>query len=254
MHLEQEDPDSRSSGYRTGTELSSLLPAKSLSESDKHRSSFQRWPVAFAAGLLLLAALLLRSFSNLSPGVKEVFVRAGHRALGGGVSGAIAGVAQVLTLMWLRTAMNYQYRHGGSMSVALRTLYAQGGIPRFYQGVGFALLQNPLSRFGDTAANTGVLSIFEATAAGSSVPVSVRTAVASGVAALWRVSITPLDTCKTTLQVEGRGAYALLLRKAQRDGWLTMCEQPGRGTRLGARRHCNRACGGLYGHVSPVSF
>jgi hypothetical protein len=182
--------------------------------------------MAFSACLLLVAALLLRSFNHLSPGVRATFIKAGHRALGGGVSGAIAGVAQVLAFMWLRTAMNYQYRHGGSMTDALQTLYAQGGIPRFYQGVGFALLQNPLSRFGDTAANTGVLSMFEATTGDSTVPISVRTAVASGVAALWRVSITPLDTCKTTLQVEGRGAYALLLRRAQRDGWLTMCGQP----------------------------
>ena len=29
------------------------------------------------------------------------------------------------------------------------------GIPRFYRGLVPALLQGPLSRFGDTAANTG---------------------------------------------------------------------------------------------------
>lgn len=43
--------------------------------------------------------------------------------------------------MWLRTTVNYQYRYGTSTSVALRTLYADGGIARFYQGVGPALLQ-----------------------------------------------------------------------------------------------------------------
>lgn len=228
MRKEQEDGDSRASGYAARAELASLLPVmgRSPSESEERGSTSHYRPVAFAACLLLVAALLLRSFNTVSPAAKAILVTAGHRALGGGVSGAIAGVAQVLAFMWLRTAMNYQYRHGGSMAVALRTLYAQGGLPRFYQGVGFALVQNPFSRFGDTAANTGVLSIFEATPASSSIPVSVRTAVASGIAALWRVSITPLDTCKTTLQVEGRGAYALLLRKAQRDGWLTMWEQP----------------------------
>ena len=36
-----------------------------------------------------------------------------------------------------------------------------GGIPRFYQGVSFAIIQNPLSRFGDTAANTGVLAVMD---------------------------------------------------------------------------------------------
>jgi hypothetical protein len=30
---------------------------------------------------------------------------------------------QVLSLMWLRTTVNYQYRFGTSTSVALRTLY-----------------------------------------------------------------------------------------------------------------------------------
>ena len=30
-----------------------------------------------------------------------------------------------------------------------------GGIPRFYRGLLPALVQGPLSRFGDTAANTG---------------------------------------------------------------------------------------------------
>lgn len=43
--------------------------------------------------------------------------------------------------MWLRTTVNYQYRYGTSTSVALRTLYADGGVARFYQGVGPALLQ-----------------------------------------------------------------------------------------------------------------
>ena len=36
-----------------------------------------------------------------------------------------------------------------SFPVALRTIYADGGIPRFYRGVVPALLQGPLSRFGD---------------------------------------------------------------------------------------------------------
>lgn len=43
--------------------------------------------------------------------------------------------------MWLRTTVNYQYRYGMSTRAALRTLYQQGGVPRFYSGVGAALLQ-----------------------------------------------------------------------------------------------------------------
>ena len=40
----------------------------------------------------------------------EIMKKAGKKALGGGISGLIAGVIQVVTLMWLRTTMNYQYR------------------------------------------------------------------------------------------------------------------------------------------------
>lgn len=39
---------------------------------------------------------------------------------------------------------------------AVRTLYKQGGIPRFYHGFIPALVQAPVARFGDTAANAGV--------------------------------------------------------------------------------------------------
>ncbi|EOD10107.1 hypothetical protein EMIHUDRAFT_446231 [Emiliania huxleyi CCMP1516] len=120
--------------------------------------------------------------------------------------------------MWLRTTMNYQYRHGSSTCAAMRTLYAHGGVSRFYQGLPYALLQTPLSRFGDTAANTGVLALLSSTAAGGALPVALRTALASAAAALWRVAITPLDTLKTALQVEGRGAYELLLRRAKQNG------------------------------------
>jgi hypothetical protein len=49
----------------------------------------------------------------------------------------LAGI-QVMTLMPLRTAMNYQYRHGTSTSQAMRTLYQDGGLRRFYRGMSCA--------------------------------------------------------------------------------------------------------------------
>ena len=63
--------------------------------------------------------------------------------------------------MWLRTAVNYQYRFGTSTKEALRILYNDGGIPRLYQGLPLALLQGPLSRFGDTASNAIICSVFD---------------------------------------------------------------------------------------------
>ena len=50
---------------------------------------------------------------------------------------------------------------GTTMRVALKTLYADGGIPRFYQGLLPALIQGPASRFGDTAANAGVITLMD---------------------------------------------------------------------------------------------
>ncbi|KAL1524441.1 hypothetical protein AB1Y20_019336 [Prymnesium parvum] len=179
--------------------------------------------------LLLLAAAYLSSPPRPPPPpplvvpepLPAILAKAGRKALGGGLSGAAAGVVQVVALMWLRTTMNYQYRYGSGMCASMRTLYADGGVRRFYQGLPYALLQTPLSRFGDTAANSGVLALLAAWSAAAWMPVWLRTACASGAAALWRMLITPLDTLKTTLQVEGAAAYALLIRKARLEG---VCE------------------------------
>ena len=92
--------------------------------------------MALALALALLGARALPD--ALSPGARTIAAKAAARALGGGVAGALAGVVQVLSLMWLRTTMNYQYRYGTSMCDAMQTLYAEGGMWRFYQGVGWA--------------------------------------------------------------------------------------------------------------------
>ena len=39
--------------------------------------------------------------------LNQILIKAGKRGLGGGLPGAIAGVVQVMTLMWLRTIINY---------------------------------------------------------------------------------------------------------------------------------------------------
>ena len=142
-------------------------------------------------------------------GSSPILKKAAKRAIGGGLSGAIAGVVQVLTLMWMRTTMNYQYRYGSSTKEAMKKLYEEGGIARFYQGVTFAIFQTPLSRFGDTAANSGVLALLAA----SDLPIGVRTACASAAASLWRIGLTPLDTMKTTLQVKGKDGYQQVVDK-----------------------------------------
>ena len=118
--------------------------------------------------------------------------------------------------MWLRTTMNYQYANGGSLGNAISTLYKEGGVPRFYRGVSFAIIQNPLSRFGDTAANTGVLVALGELA--PNMPMASQTALASLGGASWRIALTPVDTFKTTLQVQGSQALQLLKEKVKTGG------------------------------------
>ena len=89
------------------------------------------------------------------PSPSEIFMKAAKRAGEGGLAGAAAMAINVCTLMWMRTTVNYQYRYGMSTTDAFKALYKDGGVLRFYRGVVPALIQGPLSRFGDPAANSG---------------------------------------------------------------------------------------------------
>ncbi len=92
--------------------------------------------------------------------------------------------------------INYQYRNGTTFPTALRTIYADGGIPRFYRGLLPALLQGPLSRFGDTAANAGSLTLLNSMESTKDLNVGLKTAVASVSAACFRIVLMPIDTVK----------------------------------------------------------
>lgn len=114
-------------------------------------------------------------------------------------------VLQIPLLMWLRTVMNYQYRHGMAFRASLSALWLDGGIPRLYQGWKLALIQGPLSRFGDTAANDGAVALLGSF--GITMPIVV-TVVASTLAAVWRLVLHPVDTFKTAYQTDGPKALA----------------------------------------------
>jgi hypothetical protein len=116
--------------------------------------------------------------------------------------------------------VNYQYRNGTSFPVAMRTLYKDGGIPRFYRGLLPALVQGPLSRFGDTAANTGVLSALNAMPETVHWNVGVKTACASAGAALFRIFLMPVDTVKTTMQVTGK--FSAVVSKVKAAGPIAL--------------------------------
>lgn len=143
----------------------------------------------------------------------EVMSKSIKRATGGGLAGGSAMIIQVCSLMWMRTTMNYQYRYGSTTTSALKHLYAEGGIRRFYRGIGPALFQGPLARFGDTAANTGTLTFLNAHPKTKDLPIAFKTVGASLMAACWRICLMPIDTCKTTLQVEGKDGLKKVFAK-----------------------------------------
>mmetsp|Transcript_8042 Transcript_8042/g.11493 ORF Transcript_8042/g.11493 Transcript_8042/m.11493 type:complete len:289 (-) Transcript_8042:422-1288(-) len=147
---------------------------------------------------------------------KEIVDKATKSAIRGGTAGAVAMGANVACLMWMRTTVNYQYRNGTSFPTALKTLYADGGIPRFYRGVLPALLQGPLSRFGDTAANTGVLTFLNSIESTKDLSVGVKTVAASMSAAGFRIFLMPIDTVKTTMQVTGK--FSNVINKVKSSG------------------------------------
>ena len=80
--------------------------------------------------------------------------------------------------------MNYQYANGGNGTLStVAALYEEGGLPRLYRGVQYALVQKPLSRFGDAAANAAVPALVVALVPG--IPLPASQAVASVTAAGW---------------------------------------------------------------------
>jgi hypothetical protein len=109
--------------------------------------------------------------------------------------------------------MNYQYRFGTSTTQAINTLYADGGFARYYAGLSAALVQGPVSRFGDTAANVGILALLESNTFMRTLPKFIQTAFASVAAALFRLILMPVDTLKTTLQTQGKDGWGILRKR-----------------------------------------
>ena len=141
-----------------------------------------------------------------------------QKALKSGLNGFKAMTIQVFSLMWLRTIMNYQYKNGGSFKEVFLKLYKEGGIRRFYSGIIPALIQGPLCRFGDTFSNTIILNFLKQ----SSIPIFIKTGIASGTSGIIRIILSPVDTLKTMQQVEGKNALKKLSKKIKENGFLSL--------------------------------
>ncbi|CAI6327774.1 unnamed protein product [Periconia digitata] len=190
----------------------------SLKSQEQEESEYKYfwWAISFvfAAGLLTIFIVGWIEADD----AKFDFTGALKRALGGGLTGAAAMVLQVALLMPMRTIMNYQYRHGTSFSVATKTLYSDGGIRRYYQGVGAAFIQGPSARFFDTAANAGILALLHSNSYLAKLPSPIQTIFVSACAAACRMILTPIDTLKTTLQAQGARGTTLLRNRIRTDG------------------------------------
>eukprot|EP00928_Gymnodinium_smaydae_P045916 TRINITY_DN30564_c0_g1_i1.p2 TRINITY_DN30564_c0_g1~~TRINITY_DN30564_c0_g1_i1.p2 ORF type:complete len:288 (+),score=57.82 TRINITY_DN30564_c0_g1_i1:60-923(+) len=164
-----------------------------------------------------MAATVSRSNAGTLAVLRNTLARAARS----GSAGFVAGTLQVLAFMWLRTAMNYQYKFGGTLSEVLKKLYAEGGIARLYRGLlPWAIFQAPLSRFGDVASNELVMGLTGALL--PNLPVTITTVAASMAGAAFRVLITPIDTIKTILQTDGAKAWDILNSKLRQGGILVL--------------------------------
>ncbi|KAF5532468.1 hypothetical protein FMEXI_12425 [Fusarium mexicanum] len=201
---------------------------------EKRPKSWYAWRIFWAVLAIVVLAVFIKGWIDADETEFDL-KKALKRALGGGLSGAAAMVLQVLLLMAsyrvkiidtvqltsykpLRTIMNYQYRHGTSFTVATRTLYTEGGVRRYYQGIAPALFQGPIARFGDTAANAGILALLQSNPYLKNLPSPIKTIFASLCAAAFRMILTPIDTLKTTLQAQGARGTALLRRRIKSNG------------------------------------
>ncbi|KAI8304097.1 hypothetical protein K4K59_012916 [Colletotrichum sp. SAR11_240] len=206
-HDENQDPE----------QVDLIAPSPDEEEKPKRTTGWWLWRGFWAVLAIFVLAVFIKGWVDAKDTNFDLG-KALKRALGGGLSGAAAMVLQVLTLMPLRTIMNYQYRFGTGFRTATATLYHDGGFGRYYQGLGAALIQGPVSRFGDTAANAGILALLESNSFLNQLPTLIKTVFASLCAAAFRMILTPIDTLKTTLQAQGAKGTAILRQRVKTNG------------------------------------
>ncbi|KAG9235689.1 mitochondrial carrier domain-containing protein [Amylocarpus encephaloides] len=225
LRIMAQDNDAERQGLHEATPLLQERPRSSSTSSPSEDDgkttraiSWYAWRIFLLLAALLVTGVFVKGWLDAGADRNFDLGKALWKALGGGLSGAAAMVLQVLLLMPLRTIMNYQYRFGTSFTTATKTLYQDGGLLRYYQGMAAALFQGPLSRFGDTAANAGILALLQSNSYLKDLPSPIKTIFASLCAACFRMILTPIDTLKTTLQVQGSRGTTLLRQRIKNDG------------------------------------
>ena len=125
-------------------------------------------------------------------------------------TGFAGGALQVSALLWLRTANNYQYKHGTTLSNTMKTLYSQGGILRFYRGYIPSLFLGSSIKFGEINAyyyskqcNFNELE---------------KLVFISSISSFLKLMFVPIDTLDIFLQVEGKKGIQSLKNKVNNKG------------------------------------
>ena len=144
----------------------------------------------------------------------EIYTKSKHKIINGGLAGSSAAAIQVSSFLWLRTTLNYQYTNGITTTNALKTLYKQGGVRRFYRGYVPALILASSARFTDTFANVGALEMTKHT----TLPLYAKTAISSIVAGCCRSVLMPLDVIKTNYQVKGKNGFHIVKENVKKSG------------------------------------
>ncbi len=73
-------------------------------------------------------------------------------------------------------------------------------------------------RFGDTAANVGILALLDSVSWAQGFPLPLKTLCGSVAAGTWRIFLMPVDTSKTVMQVEGKDGLTNLYDKVKESG------------------------------------
>jgi hypothetical protein len=76
----------------------------------------------------------------------------------------------------------------------------------------------PPDRFGDTAANVGMLALLDEFQTTTNLPIAVKTGAASLASSSFRIFLMPVDALKTTLQVQGASGLSILAEKVKVSG------------------------------------
>lgn len=130
------------------------------------------------------------------------------------IIGMVTGGVNVGSLMWLRTVSNYQYRNATTMTDTIKILYNEGGIRRFYRGIGPALTMTCMCRISD------LTTYYYLDQCDITRPE--RCAYFGISAGATRAILSPIETYGLFMQTQGLNGRRLLLDKINKSGYRVL--------------------------------